>query len=95
MDFIHMRGKNGKGDHNATYADSVAVLDAPGDTDTTGAVSYLTRTELARVWSEIGAAVARECEGGGMRNFTTAVDIDTCRYCSYTKVCPGPGQVQA
>jgi superfamily I DNA/RNA helicase len=95
LDFIHMRGKNGKGDSNETYADSVAVLDAPGDTDPTGAVSNLTRDELARVWAEIGASVARECAGGAMRSFTTAVDIETCRFCSYTKVCPGPGQVQA
>ncbi|HEY5094802.1 MAG TPA: ATP-dependent DNA helicase [Candidatus Eremiobacteraceae bacterium] len=95
MDFIYMRGKDGKGDDAAPYADSVAILEAPDELDPTGAASNLTRAELERVWLEIGAAVMAECAGGEMRSFVTAVDVATCRFCPYTKVCPGPGMVTA
>jgi superfamily I DNA/RNA helicase len=95
MDFIYMRGKNGKGDDAETYADSVAILEGLDGRDLTGAATSLTRAELERVWMEIGAAVMRECADGGMRAFVTAADIETCRFCPYTKVCPGPGIVTA
>jgi len=95
MDFIYMRGKGGKGDDAAPYSDSVAILDAPDELDLTGSVSSLTRPELERVWTEIGAAVMRECADGEMRSFVTAVDVATCSFCPYTKVCPGPGMVTA
>lgn len=98
LDFIHMRGKEGKGgkgDNSSAYADSVAIVDEPQDMDPKGAASTLTRAELERVWFEIGAAVVRDCGGGEMRSFVTAVDVATCRYCPYTKVCPGPGMVPA
>jgi hypothetical protein len=95
MDFIYMRGKNGKGDDAESYADSVAILDTPDEPDVTGAATSLTRAELERVWTEIGAAVMRECAGGEMRTFVTAADIETCRFCPYTKVCPGAGMVTA
>jgi len=95
MDFIYMRGKDPKRDDALAYADSVALLEAPEEADMTGAATSLTRAELERVWTEIGAAVVRGCASGEMRSFVTAVDVDTCRFCPYTKVCPGPGMVTA
>lgn len=101
LDFIHMRGKEGKkdkglrGDTAPAYIDSVSIVDEPDASNLASVGPSLTRAELERVWVEIGAAVVRECAGGEMQSFVTAVDIATCRYCPYTKVCPGPGMVTA
>lgn len=95
MDYIYMRGVSGRGDREEPCDDSVAVLDDPDAIDTTGAATSLTRAELERVWFEIGAAITRECADGDVRAFATAVDEATCRYCPYTKICPGPGMVSA
>jgi hypothetical protein len=95
MDYIHMRGVSGRGDREEPFIDAVAVLDGPDEADSTGATSFLTRADLERVWSDIGAAITRECAGGEVHAFATAVDVLTCRYCPYTKICPGPGMVSA
>jgi hypothetical protein len=95
MDYIYMRGVSGRGDREEPCIDSVAVLDGPDELDTTGAATSLTRAELERVWVEIGAAITRECADGEVHAFATAVDVATCRYCPYTKICPGPGVVSA
>ncbi len=97
MDYIYMRGVSGRGrgDQEEPCTDSIAVLDGPDELNTTGAGSSLTRAELERVWFEIGAAITRECAGGEVHAFATAVDVATCRYCPYTKICPGPGMVSA
>jgi superfamily I DNA/RNA helicase/RecB family exonuclease len=97
MDYIYMRGISGRGrgDREEPCTDSVAVLDGPDAIDTTGAATSLTRAEIERVWFDIGAAITRECAGGEVHAFATAVDVATCRYCPYTKICPGPGMVSA
>jgi PD-(D/E)XK nuclease superfamily len=97
MDYVYMRGLSGRGrgDQEEPFTDSVAVLDRSDEIDTTGAATSLTRAELERVWFEIGAAITRECAGDEVHAFATAVDVATCRYCPYTKICPGPGMVSA
>lgn len=53
----------------------------------------LRREQLDMIYDVIAAGVVREVSQGDLSAFVTAVDEQTCKYCGFTSICPGPDTI--
>ena len=81
-DYLYLAGAPEEPD--AIVVDSVELGDGRG---------LLSRADLDKVYDVIGSAIAREILSGSLTAFPTALDEQTCRYCSFTTICPGAGSI--
>jgi len=88
-DYIFLRGADGR----STYVDSMAIAQNDAERVRFGAETLVTPADAHRVIEAIAAGIAVECRSGGITAFDTARDPLTCRFCGYTRVCPGAGMV--
>jgi len=86
LDYLYFRGKDTK--NSALRVDSTMVA-AAGEGD----ARSLSPAEVGRVERDIAARIVAMCSQGEMSAFPTAHDERQCRFCSFTRICPGPGAV--
>jgi len=95
-DYIYLRGKetprHGE-DGTSTCVDSIAIAEDDAERVRLGADTFVTPADVRRVTEEIAAGIAAECLSGELTAFDTALDPETCRFCSYTRVCSGAGTI--
>ncbi len=84
LDFLYFRGKNVK--NGALWFDSTHIAGA-------GAANTLSPAEVERVERDIAARIVAMCSQGEISAFPTTQDEQLCRFCSFTRICPGPGAV--
>lgn len=83
VEYLYFRGKKNEG--KQIEADTIAIIDG----DEPVSPSALTRGEVERVQTELAAAVALALADGRVSAFSTALDVETCRFCDFTHACPG------
>ena len=84
LDYLYFRGESA--DNGDLVVDSTFVS-ASGDP----AGRNLTRDMIERVGRDIASRIVGQCRDGTMVHFPTAHDERTCRFCSFTRICPGAG----
>jgi RecB family exonuclease len=83
VEYLYFRGKRGEG--KQIEADTLEIVDDGARVDS----SSLTRAEVARVQVDLAASIARSLADGSVSAFSTALDVETCRFCDFTHACPG------
>jgi ATP-dependent DNA helicase UvrD/PcrA len=86
LDYLYFRGKSAdKGD---LLIDATRIAQ-PGEDDP----QALAPDEIERVDRDIASRIVAMCKEGVLSSFPTTHDERACDFCSFTRICPGPGAV--
>ncbi|MDQ2818348.1 MAG: hypothetical protein M3T49_09115, partial [Candidatus Eremiobacteraeota bacterium] len=97
LDYIYLAGKKKSsetGDDFPTAIDRIDLADEE-PTATAALETFLSRSQINAVLSQVAAEMLRRLAGGEMTAFPTTTDVDNCKYCGFIKVCTGIGTVLA
>jgi RecB family exonuclease len=83
VEYLYFRGK--RHESKAIVKDTIEIA----ETGSLSEAGMLTRAEVARVQTDLAASVARALADGSVSAFSTALDVQTCRYCDFVHACPG------
>ena len=83
VEYLYFRGKKNEG--KQIEADTLEIVDDDAHVDS----GRLTRAEVARVQFDLAASIARSMADGSISAFSTALDVETCRFCDFIHACPG------
>ena len=83
VEYLYFRGKRHEG--KSIVKDAIEIAEGGVSRD----AGMLTRDEVVRVQTDLAAPVARALADGSVSAFSTALDVQTCRYCDFVHACPG------
>ncbi|HEV2037953.1 MAG TPA: ATP-dependent DNA helicase [Candidatus Eremiobacteraceae bacterium] len=84
LDYLFFRGRSA--DESDLLLDTTLLAES-GDGD----ALTLSPLEVARVERDVAARIVAMCSDGELSRFPTTHDERTCTYCSFVRICPGPG----